>query len=185
MSEQESIRCVIMRGGTSKGLYFRELDLPRPGPIRDWLLLRQHLFGSRAVRDRRGQGRRAGRRGRCPDLEHQHGKVLIASVQVKDGKALVLGDCAVPGVPGTGAEILMSWVGTVGAKTGQLLPAGTVLDRFEMGSGAVLNGTLCDVANPVTSGSGSYRPASSTGTARSSCAPSCPGRSLAGVRQRE
>jgi 2-methylaconitate cis-trans-isomerase PrpF len=133
MSEQESIRCVIMRGGTSKGLYFRELDLPRPGPIRDWLLLRQHLFGSRAVRDRRGQGRRAGRRGRCPDLEHQHGKVLIASVQVKDGKALVLGDCAVPGVPGTGAEILMSWVGTVGAKTGQLLPAGTVLDRFEMG----------------------------------------------------
>jgi len=54
---------------------------------------------------------------------------------VKDGKALVLGDCAIPGVPGTGAEILMSRVGTAGAKTGQLLPTGTALDRFEVGPG--------------------------------------------------
>jgi len=129
MSEQESIRCVIMRGGTSKGLYFRELDLPPRGPTRDWLLLR--LMGSPGVlqidglgasrpitskvaivapssrpdadvdytfaqvgiythqggysgncgnissgagpfRDRRGHGRRAGRRGRRPDMEHRH-----------------------------------------------------------------------------------------------------------------
>ena len=32
--------CVIMRGGTSKGLYFHEGDLPPAGPDRDALLLR-------------------------------------------------------------------------------------------------------------------------------------------------
>jgi 2-methylaconitate cis-trans-isomerase PrpF len=40
MSGQQTIRCVIMRGGTSKGLYFREEDLPPAGPERDALLLR-------------------------------------------------------------------------------------------------------------------------------------------------
>lgn len=42
--EQASIRCVIMRGGTSKGLYFHESDLPPHGPRRDRLLTR--LMGS-------------------------------------------------------------------------------------------------------------------------------------------
>ena len=32
---QTGIRCVLMRGGTSKGLYLHEADLPRPGPQRD------------------------------------------------------------------------------------------------------------------------------------------------------
>ena len=44
VSEQTGIRCVLMRGGTSKGLYFHEADLPRPGPRRDAMLLR--LMGS-------------------------------------------------------------------------------------------------------------------------------------------
>ncbi|WP_281356735.1 PrpF domain-containing protein, partial [Amycolatopsis anabasis] len=39
-SEQATIRCVQMRGGTSKGLYFHERDLPEPGPRRDLLLKR-------------------------------------------------------------------------------------------------------------------------------------------------
>ena len=43
-SEQTGIRCVLMRGGTSKGLYFHEADLPGPGPRRDAVLLR--LMGS-------------------------------------------------------------------------------------------------------------------------------------------
>ncbi|MGY2680799.1 PrpF domain-containing protein [Pseudomonas tolaasii] len=41
---QSSIKCVLMRGGTSKGLYFLDHDLPPAGPIRDRLLLR--LMGS-------------------------------------------------------------------------------------------------------------------------------------------
>ena len=44
VSEQTGIRCVLMRGGTSKGLYFHEADLPGPGPQRDAMLLR--LMGS-------------------------------------------------------------------------------------------------------------------------------------------
>jgi 2-methylaconitate cis-trans-isomerase PrpF len=38
--EQTIIRCVQLRGGTSKGLYFHEKDLPNQGPSRDRLLLR-------------------------------------------------------------------------------------------------------------------------------------------------
>ena len=44
MTDQAGIRCVLMRGGTSKGLYFHEADLPEPGPAGDTLLAR--LMGS-------------------------------------------------------------------------------------------------------------------------------------------
>jgi 2-methylaconitate cis-trans-isomerase PrpF len=44
MTDQAGIRCVLMRGGTSKGLYFHEADLPECGPARDTLLVR--LMGS-------------------------------------------------------------------------------------------------------------------------------------------
>ncbi|MBP5977421.1 PrpF protein [Brasilonema sp. CT11] len=43
-SEQATLRCVILRGGTSKGLYFHEHDLPSAGPKRDKLL--QRVMGS-------------------------------------------------------------------------------------------------------------------------------------------
>lgn len=38
--EQIAIRCTLMRGGTSKGVYLHEHDLPPPGPTRDSLLKR-------------------------------------------------------------------------------------------------------------------------------------------------
>lgn len=38
--DQVGIRCTLMRGGTSKGVYLFDHDLPRPGPARDALLLR-------------------------------------------------------------------------------------------------------------------------------------------------
>ena len=43
-SEQASIRVVIQRAGTSKGLFLHKEDLPAPGPSRDRLLAR--LMGS-------------------------------------------------------------------------------------------------------------------------------------------
>jgi 2-methylaconitate cis-trans-isomerase PrpF len=43
-SEQVGVRCTIMRGGTSKGLYFLKEDLPPPGFARDALL--KALVGS-------------------------------------------------------------------------------------------------------------------------------------------
>ncbi|MET4578137.1 4-oxalomesaconate tautomerase [Ottowia thiooxydans] len=39
-SDQYKVRCVLMRGGTSKGPFFLDEDLPPPGAERDLLLLR-------------------------------------------------------------------------------------------------------------------------------------------------
>jgi 2-methylaconitate cis-trans-isomerase PrpF len=204
--EQAMVRCVLARGGTSKGLYFREQDLPAPGPERNALLLR--LMGSPDVLQIDGLG---GSRpitskvaivapsqrpdadvdytfaqvgvdealvsyaGNCGNISSGVGPfaidegmvpardgvvevriwntntqaLIIASVRVRDGKAAVLGDCEIPGVPGTGAEIVMNWAGTVGAKTGRLLPADAAVTEFRMESGSAVHGTLCDVGNPV------------------------------------
>jgi 2-methylaconitate cis-trans-isomerase PrpF len=54
LGEQTGIRCVVMRGGTSKGLYFHEEDLPNPGLKRDKLL--QRLMGSPDVLEIDGLG---------------------------------------------------------------------------------------------------------------------------------
>jgi 2-methylaconitate cis-trans-isomerase PrpF len=43
-AEQIGVPCTLMRGGTSKGLYFRSEDLPPPGPERDAVL--KALVGS-------------------------------------------------------------------------------------------------------------------------------------------
>ena len=40
LSEQVGVRCVLMRGGTSKGLYFHAADVPAAGPDRDRFLKR-------------------------------------------------------------------------------------------------------------------------------------------------
>ena len=42
--DQFRIPCVIMRAGTSKGIFLKENDLPAPGPERDKVVL--NIFGS-------------------------------------------------------------------------------------------------------------------------------------------
>lgn len=51
---QREIPCTILRGGTSKGLYLLEKDLPPAGPVRDAVLLR--LMGSPDARQIDGLG---------------------------------------------------------------------------------------------------------------------------------
>ncbi len=75
-------------------------------------------------------------------------KVLVASVPVQDGRAMVEGDYEVPGVPGTGAEIGMNWAATVGAKTGRLLPTGNPTDMITLADGRQIPASLVDAANP-------------------------------------
>ena len=75
--------------------------------------------------------------------------ILIAHVPVHRGRARVKGDAAIAGVPGTGAEILMDYQATMGAKTGRMLPTGKALDRMPLEDGTSIDATLCDVANPV------------------------------------
>ena len=175
MSEQSGVRCVLMRGGTSKGLYFRKQDIPPPGAGRDRLLCRlmgspdvlqiDGLGGSRPITSKVaivGPSSRDGADvdytfaqvgidggvgyfGNCGNISAGVGpfaidegmvevpndgtvevriwntnteKLLLAVVHVSNGRAAVTGDCSIPGVPGTGAEIVMNWVHTIGAKTG-------------------------------------------------------------------
>lgn len=203
--DQTAVRCVLMRGGTSKGLFFHEEDIPPPGPARDRLLKRamgtpdviqiDGLGGSRLVTSKVAIVRRSSRDdadvdytfaqvdidrdvvgydGNCGNISSAVGpfaideqlvdateplttvriyntntdKVLVAKVQVQGGKARVLGDCAIAGVPGTGAELLMDYAGTVGAKTGRLLPTGNVTDTVRLESGRAIEVTACDVGNP-------------------------------------
>lgn len=75
-------------------------------------------------------------------------KLLVARVHVAGGKARVLGDCVIPGVPGTGAEILMDYAGTVGSMTGRLLPTGRAVDTVALEDGRTVDASVCDVANP-------------------------------------
>ncbi|WP_027717877.1 2-methylaconitate cis-trans isomerase PrpF family protein [Desulfovirgula thermocuniculi] len=54
MREWEKIRCVIMRGGTSKGVFLLENDLPRDPQVRDRVILA--IFGSPDPRQIDGLG---------------------------------------------------------------------------------------------------------------------------------
>lgn len=203
--EQTEVRCVLMRGGTSKALFFHEADVPPAGPARDRLLKRamgtpdvmqiDGLGGSRAVTSKVAivqrsvrtdadidytfaqvdiERDRVGYDGNCGNISSavapfaideglvdaiepvttvrifntNTDKLLVAKVQVRDGKARVQGECAIAGVPGTGAEILMDYSGTVGAKTGKLLPTGNVLDSVTLENGRCISVTICDTANP-------------------------------------
>lgn len=203
--EQTAVRCVLMRGGTSKALFFHEADVPPAGPARDRLLKRamgtpdvmqiDGLGGSRAVTSKVAIIRRStrpdadvdytfaqvdidrdevGYDGNCGNISSavapfaideglvdavepvttvriyntNTDKLLVSRVQVAGGKARVLGDCAIAGVPGTGAEIVMDYCGTVGAKTGKLLPTGNGVDTVTLEDGRRIEVTVCDTANP-------------------------------------
>jgi 2-methylaconitate cis-trans-isomerase PrpF len=203
-SEQTGIRCVLMRGGTSKGLYFHEADLPGPGPRRDAVLLRlmgspdvlqiDGLGGSRPITSKAAIIALSGREdadvdytfaqveidragvgypGNCGNISAGVGPfavdeglveavepvtrvrifntntraLIVAEVPVRGGRARVTGDLAIPGVPGTGAEIVMNWAATIGAKTGHLLPTGRAVDQITLETGATVRATLCDAGN--------------------------------------
>lgn len=75
------------------------------------------------------------------------GKMLYAEVPVVDGRAKVLGDCKIDGVPGTGAKILMDFSDTAGSSTGKLLPTGRPVDTIQTSKGP-LDISIVDVANP-------------------------------------
>jgi 2-methylaconitate cis-trans-isomerase PrpF len=75
------------------------------------------------------------------------GKILVAEVQVKDGKSAVKGDCKIDGVPGTAAPILMNFAATAGSSTGKLLPTGSPIDIVETGRGPI-EVSIVDLSNP-------------------------------------
>lgn len=204
MSEQKRIPLVIMRGGTSKGIYIKANDLPSDPAEQDAAILR--IFGSPDIRQIDGlagadpltsklaiigpsespdadvdytfaqvsiNDRVVDYNGNCGNISSGVGpfaideslvkavepttrvrirntntdKMLYSEVQVKDGKARVKGDCAIAGVPGTGAPVLMDFASTAGAATGKVLPTGNVVDVLETSRGS-LEVSIVDVANP-------------------------------------
>lgn len=203
--DQISVRCVLMRGGTSKAMFFHERDVPPPGPKRDRFLMRamgspdvlqiDGLGGSRLVTSKvailaKSQRPDAdvdytfaqldvdralvGYDANCGNISSGVGpfaideglvaavepvttvrifntntqKMMVAKVHVAGGKARVIGDCAIAGVPGTGSEILMDYAGTVGSKTGKLLPTGNAVDVIALEDGRRIEVTIGDAANP-------------------------------------
>ena len=75
--------------------------------------------------------------------------VFQAEVPVVNGKPAVLGDYKIHGVPGTGAHIGLNLAGTVGAKTGKLLPTGNPTDVITVEGFGPLTASMVDAGSPM------------------------------------
>lgn len=76
------------------------------------------------------------------------GKILVAEVPTENGRAKVKGDCAIDGVPGTGARIMLDFADTKGSATGKLLPTGNPKDILKTACGD-FEASLVDCANAM------------------------------------
>ncbi len=203
------IRCVLMRGGTSKAVFLKESDLPIGEAERAQTIL--SIFGSPDRRQIDGLGgadpltsklavigpvrttepRAAGTHltytfgqveiahpeidwlSLCGNISSAVGafavyegyvkpsepmtqvrvfntnlsRVLTIEVPVQDGRPLEQGDYSVPGVPGTGAKILIDFSDTAGAATGALLPTGRPVDRLTVPDVGEIDVSLVDIGN--------------------------------------
>ncbi len=59
------------------------------------------------------------------------------------------GDCAIAGVDGTAAELLVNFLDPAGSKTGRLLPTGKTLDVLDIPGHGPIEATILDVSNPL------------------------------------
>lgn len=201
---QKALRCLFMRGGSSRGGFFLGPDLPADERERGALLLA--AFGSpdlrqidgigggdaltskAAIVDRAtrpdadvdytfcqvslgtaqigvggtcgnmlaGVGPFAIMRGLVPATEPETtvrihatntGQVIVARIPIEDGLPAIEGDCAIPGVPGTGARIGLDFGDCSGAVSGRLLPTGNARDRISI-DGVEAEVSLVDAATP-------------------------------------
>jgi 2-methylaconitate cis-trans-isomerase PrpF len=76
-------------------------------------------------------------------------KVFEADVTIVDGKPAVIGDYKVDGVPGIGARISLNFAGTVGSKTGKLLPTGSPKDQIDVEGFGKLSVSMVDAGSPM------------------------------------
>jgi 2-methylaconitate cis-trans-isomerase PrpF len=202
--DQLAVPCTIMRGGTSKGVFFLESDLPADPQSRERVLLEaigspdprqidglggadtltskivivskssepgidlNYTFGQVGIdlpyvsysancgNLSAAVGTYAIQQGLIPALEpvttvhifnNNTRQVLVSRIPVSGGQPSVNGDCAIAGVPGTGAEIQLDFARTKGASTGSLLPSGNVVDEIyvpELGKSIIVS--IVDVA---------------------------------------
>ena len=209
MGDLVGIPCLYMRGGTSKGPFFKASDLPADIAARDRVLLA--AMGSPDLRQIDGLGgadpltskmaiigpprtdipRAAGSHltytfgqveldepgidylslcgnisaavgafavyeGMAPPsvpvtrvraYNTNLGRMLTIEVPVADNRPLERGNYVVPGVPGSGAKILIDFSDTAGAATGRLLPTGAAVDRLEVAGCGAIAASLVDIGN--------------------------------------
>lgn len=74
-------------------------------------------------------------------------QVVIARIPVRDGEPLCEGDCAIAGVPDTGAAIRLDFGNCAGAVSGKLLPTGSARDSISI-NGQDIEVSLIDAATP-------------------------------------
>lgn len=197
--------CFIVRGGTSKGVYFKESDMPQNKDLWPQFLL--EVMGSPDLRQIDGLGGAnsltskvaivskstepgidlnytfaqvgigkavVDMKGNCGNissgvltfalaagliepvepitkamiLNTNTNKLIFEEVSVKDGQEVVEGDCEIPGVPGTGSVINVSFYEPQGAVTKKLLPTGNATDIIDTSIGKV-EISIVDSANPL------------------------------------
>jgi methylitaconate Delta-isomerase len=203
--QQLAIPCVFMRGGTSRGAFLLQSDLPPGGEALDRVLL--SIYGSPDARQIDGLGGAHPLTSKVamigpstrPDADVDYtfgqvrvdeavidydgscgnmsaavgpfaieqgllepiepvtrvrihntntGKVFTADVPVRDGLALVDGDCEIPGVPGVGAAIWLDFADAGGSMTGSILPTGLRREELTTRGGRTYVASLLDVSNP-------------------------------------
>jgi 2-methylaconitate cis-trans-isomerase PrpF len=201
-----ALRLSILRGGTSRALFFLANDLPRERGAIEPILL--NVFGSPDVRQINGLGGATSQTSKAaiigpptrPDADVDYtfaqvsvtqpvvdwggncgnissavgpfaidaglvgavapvttvrihntntGKIIVAQVPVAGGRAMSDGDYAIPGVPGTGARILLDFQDPAGSVSGALLPTGAPRDTLTIGDGRSLHVSTVDASNPV------------------------------------
>lgn len=76
-------------------------------------------------------------------------KIIEEHVRVKDGRAMVHGEEAIKGVPGTGSRIDMYFEDPAGSKTGKLFPTGNKKDVFDVPGYGEIEVTVLDCSNPM------------------------------------
>jgi 2-methylaconitate cis-trans-isomerase PrpF len=205
--DEIAVPCVIMRGGTSRAVFFRSDSLPADRAAADEIVLA--AIGSGDPREIDGLGgadqltskvaivgpatipgadvdytfiqvgidvRVADRGGNCGNISSaagvfaiqegyvpatepvtvvrvhntNTGKLLKVWVPVAGGQAQTDGDFAIPGVPGTGAELLLDFSATAGSTLGSLLPTGSVTDElFVPELGRTVEVSVVDCAKPA------------------------------------
>lgn len=75
------------------------------------------------------------------------GKIIVSGFPVNDGRAVVHGTLAIPGVTGTGAPIRLDFLDPGGATTGRLLPTGQARDRLDVAGLGPIDVSMIDAAN--------------------------------------
>ena len=168
---------MIIRGGTSKGVYLLEEDLPEDKSQWDSLLLSMMgspdkkqidgLGGAQSVTSKVAIVKKSSREDVGPFaiekglIKTKEGttpvrifntntnKVIIADVQTEKGSVVYDGDFAIAGVPGTAAPIKLKFVEPAGTLGNGLLPTGNVVDILEVPNFGKVEVSIVDAANPL------------------------------------